>query len=83
MIAGKKLYGYRERETDKETIRAKGASGLKYQNLVDIISRGYDFENSPLISVAKGVTINKRGEQTYLERRIRATARQEGKAYAR
>lgn len=83
VIAGKKLYGYRERETDKETIRAKGASGLKYQNLVDIISRGYDFENSPLISVAKGVTINKRGEQTYLERRIRATARQEGKAYAR
>jgi len=82
VIAGKKLYAYREIDTAKEIVKAKGASGLTYAKLMEILSPTYDFETAPVISVAKGVTISKTGSQMYMTRRIRSTARKEKRPWS-
>lgn len=75
VIAGKKLYGYRTVD-GAEKIRAKGASGISWQNLIGLLA------GERYVSVARGVTMTRRGDQFYMSREIRRTAKfsSEGKA---
>lgn len=67
LIAGKKLYATKDAGTGKERIKSKGASGLTWKAIQDII-------NDQIIEVLnKAPTMTKRGDQYYIKRRIRAT----------
>lgn len=67
LIAGKKLYATRDKDTGKERIKSKGASGLTWQSIQDII-------DDQIVEVLnRAPTMTKRGDQYYIKRRIRAT----------
>lgn len=67
IVCGKKLYGYTRIDGVKKT-RAKGASALTYDDIVEL------YNGATILSVGKGVTLTKTGGQYYMERRISATA---------
>src|SRR5690606_29805893 len=70
-IAGKKLYACR-RADGSEKVRSKGASGLSFGDMVEVVNAEIDDFVKTVRS--KGVTLTKHGQQFYLERRVRATA---------
>lgn len=71
VIAGKKLYAYKEAASGKDKVKSKGASGLTFADILRLL------DGERVISVAKGVTISKTGAQHYMTRVVRATAKKE------
>jgi hypothetical protein len=65
LIAGKKLYAYRQ--GDKITVRSKGVSGLVWDQVMATL-RG---ETIPVVAFAP--TLTRDGRQFYLTREIRMT----------
>ena len=66
MIAGKKLYGY-ETKTGAQKIRCKGGAGLTWDMLEQVTG------GNVITLPARAPTLTRRGEQNYIDRRIRAT----------
>lgn len=70
IINGKKTYaGKYKKEGKAPKIRSKGVAGLTYEDMERI------FEGDILEVPAKGVTMSKSGNQYYITRKIKATAR--------
>lgn len=75
IIAGKKLYGMKIAGLDdcnpkRIKVKSKGVSGLTWPDLVKLL----DAELAEIVKRNPGPTFNRRGEQYYISRRIRATA---------
>jgi hypothetical protein len=68
VVAGKKLYGCK-RADGSVKVRSKGAGGVTYQQLVEMV-HGEAFE-----IVNKAPTLTKMMQQFYVTRRVRATAK--------
>lgn len=68
IICGKKLYAYKTAKGDT-FVKSKGAGGLKWEDMEKIYSGG------TVISTNQGVTLTRKGDQKYLDRTIRATAK--------
>lgn len=68
LIIGKKTYAARNTVTKKQKLRAKGLSGLKWEDYLDML------DGRTIHTTAKGVTLYKDGTQEYLKRRGRVTA---------
>jgi len=73
IIAGKKLYacevrGYPDGHDKRVKIRAKGGSGLKWNDFERML------DDAVIENINRAPTITKTGDQHYLKRRIRATA---------
>ena len=66
MIAGKKLYGY-EKTDGAQKIRCKGGAGLTWELLEQVTGGDVVTLN------ARAPTLTRRGDQRYIDRRIRAT----------
>ena len=67
IVCGKKLYAYKTK-AGKEVIKSKGASGLEWNDMLELL---YDEQK---LSVNKGPTLTRRGDQYYISRRISRTA---------
>jgi DNA polymerase type B, organellar and viral len=72
LIVGKKLYAYRGHD-GAPVIRSKGTSGLEWDDMLRLI------EGERIAMSNFGPTLNRFGDQYYLEREIRATAPFKGK----
>lgn len=70
IINGKKLYSFEDLKDGKNIIRSKGVGDLTWEQMLAM----NDGETMFPIR-AKGITLYKNGEQAYMERRIRATAK--------
>lgn len=73
-ICGKKLYAYKAKGMEKPFIKAKGAPSqgdyaVTWEKMIDL----YGGEN--VLTVNFGPTLTRRGDQSYIERQIRATAK--------
>ena len=66
MIAGKKLYAY-EKTNGQRQIRCKGGAGLKWEDMEQLVGGNVIWLN------AKAPTLTRRGDQRYIDRKIRAT----------
>lgn len=67
IVAGKKLYAYRCPAGEK--IRAKGASGLNWDDMLAML------DGASVRTVARGVTMTRNGRSYYMARTVRATGR--------
>lgn len=75
IIAGRKLYGcevkgYPDGHDKRIKIRSKGASGLKWADLEQML------DDRIIETINRAPTISRTGEQHYMKRKIRATAPQ-------
>ncbi len=72
IVAGKKLYSYTETinsiNPQLPFVKSKGASGLKWQQMLNLLNGGEE------LSTSFGVTLTKNSRQYYMTRRIHATA---------
>lgn len=74
VIAGKKLYAYRASDGKGgvvEIIRSKGAAGLTWIDMVNI------FLGSEITTTNFGPTLTRFGDQSYISRRIKSTAKRD------
>lgn len=68
VIAGKKLYAYKDAKTAEPKVKSKGANDLTYDQLVSML-KGEIVE-----SRSKAITMTRTGKQSYMVRQVRATA---------
>ena len=69
IINGKKLYEMIDRHSGKGSIKAKGAGNITHDQMLELLQGG------EITDVSKGTTLTKTGQQYYMTRRIRATAK--------
>jgi DNA polymerase type B, organellar and viral len=68
LIVGKKMYAARNSVTNKQKLRAKGVSGLIWDDYLAML------KGRTVCTTSKGVTIYKDGTQQYLKRNVKVTA---------
>lgn len=68
VLNGKKLYAYKAREDKKPYIKAKGAQGVTWNEMLKI------YAGERLAKTNFGPTLTRRHDQTYITRTLRSTA---------